>query len=269
MQKCLTARAFTPQGVHLFLQVSVHSITAVVRLDAYPYAPSSSLRQPQNSVMRRNTGGIDGTRPPLGAAGVDTGKGQTVITNLCCYSIPVANALMLPGNMSVRLPQKVHVTETSAAALLAPKSTQLEEKISLLLRVCKLYNALHRATYASPRNTSLWRKTKVVSIGPGLPLELLESTPAGVRLYPLVERVRAYHEQGFASRVAFRRLTCPRPAEALTRLEAFARKAEGKVMRRFLIYIYVRLLVSCVGMISSCWGCLFHRVNVFFYPENE
>ncbi|CAM9952346.1 unnamed protein product [Laminaria digitata] len=68
----------------------------------------------------------------------------------------------------------------------------------------------------------------VVSMGPSRPLDLLESTPAGVRLYPLVERVRGYHEQGFASRVALRRLTCPRPAEALSRLEAFARQAEGK-----------------------------------------
>lgn len=69
--------------------------------------------------------------------------------------------------------------------------------------------------------------------GPSRPLELLESTPTGVRLYPLVERVRGYHEQGFASKMAFRRLSCPRPAEALSRLLAFARQAEGKVMMRF------------------------------------
>lgn len=86
-------------------------------------------------------------------------------------------------------------------------------------------------------------------IGSSRPLELLESTPAGVRLYPLVERVRGYHEQGFASRVAFRRLSCPRPAEALSRLEAFARQAEGKVITR-------RFPLTVAGGSGGLWGDL-------------
>ncbi|CAN0534405.1 unnamed protein product, partial [Ectocarpus sp. 8 AP-2014] len=69
----------------------------------------------------------------------------------------------------------------------------------------------------------------VVSGGPSGRLELLESTHGGVHLYPLVERVRAYHDQGFASRVAFRRLRCPHPAESRARLEEFSRQVEGKV----------------------------------------
>ncbi|CAN0274170.1 unnamed protein product, partial [Ectocarpus sp. 13 AM-2016] len=68
----------------------------------------------------------------------------------------------------------------------------------------------------------------VVSGGPSGRLELLESTHGGVHLYPLVERVRAYHDQNFASRVAFRRLRCPRPAESRARLEEFSRQVEGK-----------------------------------------
>ncbi|CAN0474255.1 unnamed protein product [Ectocarpus sp. 8 AP-2014] len=68
----------------------------------------------------------------------------------------------------------------------------------------------------------------VVSGGPSGRLELLESTHGGVHLYPLVERVRAYHDQGFASRVAFRRLRCPHPAESRARLEEFSRQVEGK-----------------------------------------
>ncbi|CAN0043706.1 unnamed protein product, partial [Ectocarpus sp. 4 AP-2014] len=68
----------------------------------------------------------------------------------------------------------------------------------------------------------------VVSGGPSGRLKLLESTHGGVHLYPLVERVRAYHDQGFASRVAFRRLRCPRPAESRARLEEFSRRVEGK-----------------------------------------
>ncbi|CAB1097094.1 unnamed protein product [Ectocarpus sp. CCAP 1310/34] len=68
----------------------------------------------------------------------------------------------------------------------------------------------------------------VVCGGPSARLELLESTHGGVHLYPLVERVRAYHDQGFASTVAFRRLRCPRPAESRARLEVFSRQVEGK-----------------------------------------
>ncbi|CAM9880168.1 unnamed protein product, partial [Hapterophycus canaliculatus] len=68
----------------------------------------------------------------------------------------------------------------------------------------------------------------VVSGGPSGRLELLESAKGGVRLYPLVERLRAYHEQGFARRVAWRKLRCANPMEARVRLEAFARQAEGK-----------------------------------------
>ncbi|CAN0555341.1 unnamed protein product, partial [Ectocarpus sp. 12 AP-2014] len=75
-----------------------------------------------------------------------------------------------------------------------------------------------------------WDHVGVVGIcgGPSGRLELLESTHGGVHLYPLVERVRAYHDQGFASRVAFRRLRCPRPAESRARLEEFSRQVEGK-----------------------------------------
>ncbi|CAM9278948.1 unnamed protein product [Scytosiphon promiscuus] len=68
----------------------------------------------------------------------------------------------------------------------------------------------------------------VVSGGPSGQLELLESSKGGVRLYPLVERVRAYHDQGFARRVAWRKLRCENPTEARARLETFARQAEGK-----------------------------------------
>lgn len=70
---------------------------------------------------------------------------------------------------------------------------------------------------------------QVVSGGSSGRLRLLESTQGGVRLYPLVERVRAYYGQGFACRVAFRRLECPDPTEARARLESFAQQVEGKV----------------------------------------
>lgn len=65
-----------------------------------------------------------------------------------------------------------------------------------------------------------------------MPLELLESAQGGVRLYPLVDRVRAYQEEGYATRVAFRKLECPNPMEARARLVEFARQAEGKVSCR-------------------------------------
>lgn len=93
------------------------------------------------------------------------------------------------------------------------------------LRPNKKKSYVHRSALRCEKK----KKKQVVSLGHGCPLQLLESCQEGVRLYPLVERVRAYQEQGFASMVAFRRLNCPRPLEARARLEAFARLVEGKV----------------------------------------
>ncbi|CAM9647895.1 unnamed protein product, partial [Ascophyllum nodosum] len=93
-----------------------------------------------------------------------------------------------------------------------------------LFRCRGLLSALQRWV-----SRSEWDHVGVVVSGEdGKPLELLESTPNGVQLNPLVERVREYQEDGFAFRVAFRRLKCPCRAEASSRLEAFARRAEGK-----------------------------------------
>lgn len=76
-----------------------------------------------------------------------------------------------------------------------------------------------------------------MSRGPGQPLELLESARGGVKMYPLEERVRAYQEEGFATRVAFRRLESPRPIEARRRLAQFAREVEGKVGLVFFVLL--------------------------------
>lgn len=79
----------------------------------------------------------------------------------------------------------------------------------------------------------------------------------GVGLYPLVARVKDYQGDGFAMRIAFRRLECPFPHTARARLADFALRVEGKVTRTGFP------AVGGVGRVSSpgfgrgaCrWGC--------------